>query len=446
MTSTELPRISRRLPPLDGLLDNMLDEAMRARRRRVMVADNPAMNLTALRVTDETLDRLVRTAAMYGQEAAQQMDIRIDSLTGDAQAAAVFLRIALAVQVHEPTLAELAARHLGAFPRAVRDACWFYPVPNGPLSDKAAHLHDLFEAGGDDAPLRLLAIELAGLRGEARLRGQLLALLDDPHYSAPAQLALARMGEASATTRRYAAQCTATREPGQIGVAMELMACDPRIADDELLHQALALDVDPDVADPAWAIATCRDARAALDRASLRGDLPAALEMRMLALGGYPADIIVACGEMAAADGPITRAQADLLELTLGDVPAEARCEPNDKADKSRALRALLLRAFRQAHVGVRNDADIAAWEPQAILADPEKAARIRLRDGLALHGGVPALGRALPEVSHGLRHWLYIERACLAGHAFALSPFDVARRQDTALMAADYVDAMQAS
>lgn len=445
MTSTELPRISRRLPPLDGLLDNILDEAIRARRRRVTVADNPAMNLTALRVTDSTLDRLVRSAAMYGHDAAQQLEARIGSLRGDAQEAAVFLRIALAVQAQEASLTELVARHHDACPRAVRDACWFYPVPNGPLSDKAGHLLKLFEAGSDNAPLRLLAIELAGLRGEARLRGQLLALLDDAEYAASAHLALARMGEASDATRRYAAQCMATGVPEQIGMAMELMACDPRIADEGLLRQALAPGVDPDLADAAWAVAACRDVRIALDHASVRADLPAAAQARIAAIGGYPADIIAACAAIAAADGPVTRTQADLLELTLGGVPAEARCEPNDKVDKSQALRALLLRAFRHAHIGVRNDANRAPWEPEAILSNPAQAAGIRLREGQALRAGVPPLGRALPEVSHALRRWLYIERACLAGVAFPLSPFGVSRRQDAAMMAADFVDAMQA-
>lgn len=442
MTSTDIARISRRLPPLPGLLDNLLDEAMRARRRRVMGADNPALNLHALRVADNALDRLVQAAAMYGREAAARLDERIGELTGGAQEAAVFLRIALAMHTHEGAIAALAARHLAAFPRAVRDACWFYPVPNGPLSDRATCLPDLFDAGADSVPLRRLAIELAGLRGDARLRGPLQALLEDPHYAAPAHVALARLGQATGATRRYAAQCLATGDPGQIAVAMEAMACAPHIAGADLLRKAL--DADPDNADPAWAIAVSRDARAMLDEASARPGLPAGLHARITALGGFPADIVMACAAMAGAESPVTREQADLLELTLGAVPAEARCAPNDHAAKSRALRALVLQALRQAHVGVRNDADIAPWEPQAILADPVQAATVRLRGGMALPAGVPALGPAVPEVSHALRGWLYIERATLAGHAFALSPFDVARRQDAALMAAGFVDALR--
>ncbi|WBS02108.1 hypothetical protein OU994_28280 [Pseudoduganella sp. SL102] len=442
MTSTDIPRICRRLPPLAGLLEDMLDEAMRARRRRVMAADNPALNLNALRVADNTLDRLVQAAGMYGNDAAAELDARIGRLAGGAREAAVFLRIGLAVHTRDAALEELVARHLEAFPRAVRDACWFYPVPNGPLSDNAGYLVGLFDAGSEQVTLRHLAIELAGLRGETRLRGQLQALLDDPECAAPAHVALARMGQATTATRHYAAQCMTTGKPGPIGVAMELMACDPRIADEDLLRQALG--VDPDSADAAWAIAASRDARKVFDHAATRGDLPAGLHMRIAALAGHPAGIIGACAAMAAADGPVTSAQADLLELALGAVPAEARCEPNDKADKSRALRALVLHAFRHAHVSVCNDADIGPWEPGAILADPAQAASVRLRDGMALPAGVPPLGRALPEVSHALRRWLYIERASLAGHAFALSPLDIARRQDAALMTADFVDAMR--
>ncbi|MES2262214.1 MAG: hypothetical protein V4724_39825 [Pseudomonadota bacterium] len=444
-TETDIARISRRLPPLAGLLDNSLDEAVRTRRRRLMIADNPALTLNALRRTDSTLDRLIQTAAMYGQEATQQLDARIAASTGAVKEAVVFLRIAVAVQMRETTLGELAAHHVEAFPRAVRDACRFYPVPNGPLSDNASHVIDLFEHSALFPSLRLMAIELAGMRGEQSLVTQLKELLDDPLYAAPACIALARMGEATDATRSYAIECLSSDQPERRDVAMDLIACDPRISDDALLQLALAAD--PATVDAAWAIATCSDPRGVIDHAAARDDLPAALRARIAALAGYPDAIVNACAAMADADGAITANQAGLLELTLGAVPVEARCEPNDKEKKSRALRTLLLRVLRAAHIGLCNDADVDAWDVNAILANPAQAATVRLRDGLIFPVGVPpALGRALPEVPHALRGWLYIERACLAHHAFALSPFDTARRQDAALMIGEFVDAMRAA
>lgn len=443
MTSTEIARISRRLPPLGGLLDDTLDEAIRVRRRRVMVADNAALSLKALRVTDSSLDRLVQTAAMYGQEASHNLDGRVGLLTGAEKAAAVFVRIAVAVHMGETLLAELVATYINEFPRAVRDACWFYPVPNGPLSDNGNHVLDLFEKSGSSSAMRVLALELAGLRGEQRLSGQIRVLLDDPQFAAPASIALARMGESTSATQRFVEHCISSDERNDWETAMEIIACDPRLADDRLLQRALAAD--PATVDPIWAIALSREPRDIVEHAANRSDVPPGLRSRITAVAGYPADIIRACAEMAEVDGAVTPVNADILELVLGMVPVEARCEPNNKVDKSNALRSLVLRVFRGAHIALCNDADVDTWDVQAILANPAQAAKTRLRNGEVFPEGVPALGRALPEVSHSLRRWLYIERATLAQHHFSLSPFDCARRQDVAMMIGQFVDEMRA-
>lgn len=444
MTSTDSAPDSLRLPPLAGLLDDIVDEALRARRRRVMVADNPAMTLKALRVTDNTLDRLVRTASLYGPQAVRLLDQRIAELAGDTQEAAVFLRMALSMQDRRASPAALAAHYIERFPRAVREACWFYPVPASALGDDVVHLVELFERGASCAPLRLLAIELAGLRAETRLRAPIAALLDHPDYAAPATLALARMGHADERTVRVADACLASGDPAQRALAMALVACDPRIAHERWLQQALAGE--PAGADAAWAIATCRDPRRTVERAGAHPGMPAALRARIAALAGYPDGIVAACAAMTPAEIPVDADQAGLLQLTLGAVPLEARCDPNDAAAKSAALRVLLLRVLRGAHVGLCNDADIGPWEAGALLADPARAATLRLREGAVLGASAPPLGAALLEVPHALRHWLYIERACLGRHPLALSPFDVARRQDAAMMVGQFTDAFLAA
>ncbi|MDQ1923462.1 hypothetical protein [Massilia pseudoviolaceinigra] len=443
MTSTELPSISRRLPPLPGLLDDMLGQALRARRRRVMMANNASLNLMALRVPDEALDQLVQGAAIYGQQAVAAADDLIGSLDGAAKDAAVFVRVALAVQLRDATLAQLAVRYLSDFPQAVRDACWFYPVTSGVLTDDNSHIVQLFNSADGAGQLRQFAVEMAGLRDVKSLHAQIADLLDDTSLSASAHIALTRMGAATDATQRFARDSLAAGEPTHCATAMTLIGEDPSIADDAFLQ--LALPLDPAYVEQAWAIAIARDARAMANHAALRADLASPLRARIVALTGFVDGVIEACAIMAQADGPISAFEADILQLTLGEVPVEARCAPNDKRAKSVAMRAALLRACRRAHLTLSNDADVCEWDIQEILATPTQAASMRLRNGAPLVTPVPVWDSGLMEVSHGLRKWLYIERAALAQHALPLSPFDVTRRQQSAMMVAAFSDEMSA-
>ena len=439
MTSTELRPINQRLPPLAGLLDDTLDQAIRARQRRLLIADHPGLNLAALKVTDNAIDQALKSAGLYGKDAALQLDARIAQSKGATQEAAVFLRMALAVQTQEPTLFELTTDYHAKFSLAVRDAYWFYPAPFGPFDDSSAHIVSLFEKSAADPGLRLLALELAGRRDVKSLKPHVEASQDDPRQMPAAHYALACMGLAGELTKRYVKAALASNEPLLIPPTMATVAADPRLADDATLNKLLVGD--PTLFDPAWAIQTCRQPRKLFEYAKTRADLADALKLRIVALTGYMDGIIVACADMAASDGPVTAMQADVLELALGGVPAEARCEPNDQDAKSKALRELVLQVCRNAHIPVCNEANRGPWEVAAILDKPEKAGEIRLRNGLPLRDAVPALGRAVFEVTHTLREWLYIERATTGRHALALTAMDVSRRQELALMVGELVD-----
>jgi hypothetical protein len=197
-------------------------------------------------------------------------------------------------------------------------------------------------------------------------------------------------------------------------------------------------------ADVAWAILACRYPRQTFLYAIENDQLDTALKMRLAALTGYPDGITALCAELAEHEGGITPIEADVLALALGKIPVEVRAKPNDKTAKSRALRELLLQVFQQAHITVHNDADRCPWQPELILADPEQAASIRLRDGKRMTNALPVLGRAVFRVTHPLRQWLYIERALLGRHALALSAHDVSRLQEAAMMIAEVADALQ--
>jgi hypothetical protein len=217
---------------------------------------------------------------------------------------------------------------------------------------------------------------------------------------------------------------------------------DTRLADNHDLKHAI--DVMAHEADIAWAILACRYPRQTFLYAIENNQLDTALKVRLAALTGYPDGIAALCAELAEREGCITPIEADVLTLALGKIPFEAHAEPNDKTAKSRALRELLLQVFQQAHITVHNDADHCPWRPELILADPEQAASIRLRDGKRMTNALPVLGRAVFRVTHPLRQWLYIERALLGRHALALSAHDVSRHQEAAMMIAEVADELQ--
>lgn len=443
-----MAQLGRRLPPIAGLLDDSLDQAIRARQRRVLIADNPSQKLSALRVCDSAIDQALISASLYGADASLQLDARIASSSGTAREAAVFLRVALAVHTHDPALMNLVRDHLGNYPRAILEAYWFFPAPIGPFDDSVEHILALFEESKNTPTLQTLAMELIGRRDVKKLRQQLRLMPQESDLAPQVHLAMARLGDADELTKQFVSTSLLADAQKQNKIhtqaAINIAAVDPRLLDKAMLDQVLSAPYEESVA-PVWAIAACWDPQGLYRYAITRSDLPPALMLRIVALTGYISGIIVACADMANTPGAITAQQADVLILSLGNVPTEARCEPNDQEQKSKALRALLLRVCRAAHIPLNNDADRCAWDVNAILGQADQSDNLRLRAGTILRDTVPKFGSAVFEITHALRQWLFIERASTAGITFSLSALDVARRQKLALMVAEFADELNA-
>lgn len=426
----------------------MIDQAIRARQRRILIADNPSQKLSALRVCDSALDQAVISLSLYGADAGLQLEARIASSTGAAREAAVFLRVALVVHTRDSALMDLTREYLADYPRTIRDAYWFYPVPIGPFDDHTEHIVSLFDKSKETPALQVLALELIGRRDVKKLRQQVRLLPEDSILAPQVHLAMARLGDADQLTRQFvnASLLPDQQTPNKIyaHAAMEIAAIDPRLLDKTVLGQILGAEYGESI-DTAWAIAACWDPQSLYHYAKTREDLPSTLMLRIVAVTGYIAGIIAACADMANSTGTITAQQADVLVLALGQVPPEARCEPNDQEQKSKALRSLLLRVCRAAHIPLNNDADRCPWDANAILAQPDQSDNVRLRAGAVLRDTVPQFGSAVFEITHPLRQWLFIERASTAGITLSLSVVDVARRQELALMVAEFADELNA-
>jgi tellurite resistance protein len=433
------------LPPLSSLLDDTIDQAIRKRQRRVLVIDSADRNLAALQVVDTDLDQIVRGFSLYGKDAAHQLDARIDGLKGAAQEAAIFLRIALAIQTGDAASSTLANQFAEQFAeqsgviRAIADAYRFYPVPVGPFGDNSAHIVDLFKRSQSASSTRMLALELAGKRDVKQLRPDIEALLDDNVHMPLAHYALACMGVADERTKAFVLSALRSDAKQFRQLALGCAAADPRLIADAALYDAIAAK--PNDSDAAWAILAVRDPRKLFEYAQSRTDLSESLMLRVVALTGYMDGIVAVCAAIAASDKPVTPAQADVLHLALGSVPVAARAKPNQPEEKSKAMRELILRVCRAAHIPVCNDADIGPWDVDAILVQPERTAAVRLRGGKALSDAVPSFHQSAFLVTHALRDWLYIERATAGKHALALTASDVARRQELAMMVGEMVD-----
>jgi hypothetical protein len=442
LISTDSGLAQLRLAPFPGLLEELLDQGIRAAQRRNFTADNPNQNLAALRVPDTTIDRAIQAATLYGPQAIPLLDQRIAKGSGGTQDAAVFMRIAFAVQTGEDDLFDLVAQYRADHQRAVHQALRFFPIPQNSLQDDTSHLVTLFEKSQQHKSLASLAIRLAGERDVKALREAIEALVEDPDLAAEAHFALACMGFATQEQASYVQQCLQSDDPELRAAGLRICAVDTRLADRHDLKNVI--DIMAHEADIAWAILACQYPRQTFLYAIDNDQLDTALKVRLAALTGYPDGVVALCAELAEREGCITPIEADVLALALGKIPLETRVEPNDQAAKSRALRELLLQVFQQAHVTVHNDADRCPWQPELILADPEQAASIRLRDGKRMSNTLPVLGRAVFRVTHPLRQWLYIERALLGQHALALSAYDVSRHQEAAMMIAEVADELQ--
>ena len=436
-----------------ALLDDLLEQALRARQRRVLTADHPGMHLGALAACDVLIDRTVRAASLHGHAALQRLDARLDVRTTDspnpashaAADATVFLRVSLAVQMQERSLADLVRRHVDAQPRAVYDALRFMPVPTTPFQPQDAHIVQVFAQAGRHPQWLPWALRLAGERDVKALQPRIEALL--PTHAAEAHVALACMDRPTPDSGPFVDAALLSGDAARIADGLRIAAVAPALATDLALVQGLdQLPAGHPAADIAWGLLATRHPQATLEHARTRAGLPAALWLRLVALTGcFDAVLDVCAGLAAQADG-LSAAQADVLTLALGQVPAELRVRPGNPATGSQALRALVLRVCRQCYLGVRPGAEQIdstecaeprSWTSQHLLAEPAAASTLRLRQGRPLAAGVPPLGPWVRDVTHGLRQWLYLERAATGGRALALSAWDVSRRQDLALAVA---------
>ena len=189
-----------RLPASRSPVPDTIEQALRARRRRVQTAENPGKTLAALAVSDNRIDQAVRSLAILASEARELLDAKLATATGAAFEDAAFLRMALAVQSKEPGWLRLVEQLHARAPRAVRDALWFFPASADPFPQSAHHVVELFWHALERFALLPLALELVGRCDLRALANDVKPLTHSDEFSALAHWVLVSLDAAGDPT------------------------------------------------------------------------------------------------------------------------------------------------------------------------------------------------------------------------------------------------------
>ncbi|RZJ14158.1 MAG: hypothetical protein EON50_07110 [Acidovorax sp.] len=433
------------MPSRAKLIDELLDETVRARRRRLNVTGTSDVRLLGLKTVDFKIDRNIRALAIFHSDS---LDAGVNQLTRMTHAptvhALVHVVAACAVQSvstsrRKGLLELLFERYGGQHRSALRDAWWFYPMGRSAFDLHSQGIADMLQSSQSDR--KLMAMELAGRLGmthcASRIADWVAATSDGPGHRI-GELALCRMGLVSETLPGRIEQLIRGSEP-DVMHAFRLMASSGRLesaSSDQLISWAQSAK--HDVSRLAWCLATIKNPVAAHDAVINNNAMDPDLRIRILALAGFPGGLIAVVRSVTEQALPATPAQIDALTTFLGGVPMELNAKPMDATQRDEALRTAVLAAFRVAHIPVRNEAKVCEWTPHAMLAEPDTAhsARSRrLRYGAAMrlpeNGGV-VLHTSVLQMGALMRQALYIDQSVQAGRPIGagLSAYASARHQ----------------
>jgi hypothetical protein len=433
------------MPSREKLIDELLDETVRARRRRLNVTRALDVRLLGLKTVDSKIDRNIRALAVFGSDA---LDAAVQKLAGLTHAPAVdalvHVMAACAVQAastanHQGLVERLFDAYGSKHRSALRDAWWFYPMSRRAFDLHLQRIASMLQSSQADH--QLMAIELAGRLGMnscSQRISELLANTPDSILHRSGELALCRMGTAPDTLPKRV-QSLLRGSAVDVLHGLRLIACSGLLEGasiDQLLSWAQSPE--PALSRLAWCLATICNPAAAHDAAINNTTMEPDLRIRVLAMAGFPSGLISVVRSVTDQLTPATPAQLDALSTLLGDVPMEVNAKPMDPAKREEALRTAVLKAFRATHIPVRNEAKECEWSAQAMLAEPQGSPGLhnrRLRYGVAVRpkesGGV-ALETSVLQMGSLMRQALYIEQSVQAGHPVGagLSAYAPSRHQ----------------
>lgn len=419
------------MPDSHQLIAQLVEETLRARVRRLHMASQNTCTLQALRVVDGRIDRNLQALALFGRVSLQAVAAHESGDDPRWRAAAVHLGCALWLQSGMATgtqdgqqawwhwLSQRAELHL----HALEEAIWFFPVNLNPFDRQTQHLLPLL-AHPDMALQRVAAtlIGLLGLReGTAAVAQWMRGHPNDLDLQRTGALALQRLATGQRSTDAALLQ--------SCGKLLRTSAADAHHAIDVLLAAGQAAHMPPGAlleaahqypgiahaALVALAFSNPTQAsQAVLNNAPCHADTRALV----LALCGDPAGLLSLLADVLGRDTPARPAERDALALLMGNLPVSFDQLPLDAAARERDMQQAVLKLFRQAFVGVVNQAGEAGWSAEAWLPPEHLGTAVRLRFGQRLEHA-PVLPDAVLTMGQSARQALYDEQSSRNGLAF---------------------------
>ncbi len=430
------------MPSRDQLIAELLEESVRARRRRLHITGTMDFRLLALQTVDRKIDRNVRALSVFGKYTLEALDKELSACTpGPALDALVHVAAACSVEMHaHPHADDMVARWFSRYGEhhrtAFRDAWWFHPQSRQGDAARIARTAALLAS--DSETMQTLGAELAGRCGIAASVPRITALaaeLPDGPLLRACELALCRLNHPPSDLPARIHR-RGTGDTDALLHALRLVAASGRL---ELIPTAGYLQCTrmqhPALQRLAWCLATLSDPAQAHRLALEDTSLDDGMRWRVLALAGFPEGLVHLGRSVLQQTSEPTPAQLDALWTFLGEVPAEVRDKTASLEMREQALRLSVLQALRNAHVGVTNQAKHAEWTPEAMLAATDPAQSRRLRFGSAIRrreDGGAALAPAVLQLATLMRQALYIEQSVQSGRSVGagLSAYAPSRHQ----------------
>lgn len=447
------------MPSRETLIDALLDETVRARRRRLNVTRALDVRFLGLKTVDSKLDRNIRALAVFGDDALHAATQKLAGLThAPTVDALVHVLAACAAQAastadHHELLEQLHNLYAKNHRSALRDAWWFYPISRRAFDLHMQRVANMLQSR-QMLEHQLMATELAGRLGMLGCGPQIIDLLsqtpDNPLHRS-GELALCRMGIAPNTLPQ---RIQSLMQGGTTDVwhALRLIASSGQAEGasiDQLLNWAQSSE--QALSRLAWCLATISNPSAAHEASINNSVMDPALRTRVLALAGFPSGLIAIVRSLTEQNTPATPAQIDALAVFLGDVPMELSADPVDPVKREEALRAAVLKTLRMAHIPVRNEAKVCEWSADVMLAEPHSPRSRRLRYGTAVRpkeGGGVALSTTVLQMGSLMRQALYIEQSVQAGRPIGagLSAYASSRLQLDVIGISDWLGQARAA
>lgn len=394
------------------LQQELIDEAVRAYQRRLHIAYKMPGGLLTLKTVDDKLDRLLSSVASFGPKVLDHPSLRQAYEQEASRMAATYLRCALAAQMyreHPRELEPVVAFHAKVHANTTAWALGAFPVGEHDFDFDCAHLAQML-THSDPLVVRVAVMALGHRAGMSqcalllaqrkRWHGRHSDELDRTFDRVQAQLGLpVETDQWSSNMQRHG-----------VGHALQMLAYNGQAGRLVSVSQLvkIARSEQGDAQEMAWTLALLADRTHALSELMPESEnMPESTCHRLWAFAGHWTPL---ARQFKSISGlPLSHSQQDLLACSLGAYGlATLQASPPEQLQG--LLREQVLTMFFKGHIDLHNEADVAAWDSDQMVAQPMHAVQMRWGRCLPIGHGQPVQEQAYHMLSSRMRRALLWE------------------------------------